>query len=150
MWGAIIGLAASVGGALLSKKKADTQADTVKDNAAAMKAEADYQKFRTSVLLKRQQEYTTKLLSSQRVAYAKAGIRVDTGTALHVAESSLLQSEEDAQLIRMEGEFNVNRAMAGAQMYDQQASDMRKAGYIEAGGTLLTSGWDFAQNMGWV
>lgn len=156
-WGAVIGLATSVIGGIMQKKQADKQASSQEyaatQNRQAMEKEAEYQRFRTSILLKRQKQYTQSVLGAQRAVYAKNGIQVDTGTALQVAEATAAQAAEDAMLIRQEGEFNIERAMLGADMYGRQAqatNDIRQAGNIEMGTTLLTSGWDFASNMGWV
>lgn len=147
LWGSIIGLGAQVLGGVMGKDKADDQADVASKNAEAMQKEADYQRFKTSVQLKRNTQYLNELLGAQRAAYAKSGIQVDTGTALQVAESSAAQSAEDAELIRQEGEFNVQRALSGVNMYNQQSQDISQQGKIQMGTTLLTGAWDFVKNL---
>lgn len=148
--GPIIQLGMSLWQAKQQDELAESRSGISGQNAAAMQKEAEYQQFRTSVLLKRQKDYTAKVLGSQRAAYAKAGIQVDTGTALKVAEDTAAQAAEDAMLIKQEGQFNYERALAGVNMYQQQAKDITRAGYVETGTTLLTGGWDFVKNMGWV
>jgi len=147
MWGALIGLATTVAGGLLKKKESSKQADVSTQNAEAMQKEADYQRFRTSVQLKRNSQYLSSLLGAQRAAYAKSGIQVDTGTAMQVAESSVEESVEDAMLILQEGEFNVQRALSGVNMYQQQAHDISRAGTIQMGTTILTGAWDFVKSL---
>jgi len=147
IWGALIGAGTQVLGGIMDKKKSDAQADVAERNAEAMQKEAEYQRFRTEVQIKRNTRYLNALLGSQRAAYAKSGVQVDTGTALQIAISSAEQSAEDAELIRQEGEFNVQRALAGVNMYNQQSQDIAKQGMIQMGSTILTGAWDFAKNL---
>lgn len=143
---AAIGVGLSIFDAWNKTDEADKQSDVAEKNAAAMQKEADYQAFRTSVLLHRQRETTVRLLSAQRAAFAHNGIQVDTGTALNIAEQTATQSMEDRALIRQEGQFNYDRALLGVSMYQQQADDITKSGYIEAGSTILTGVWDFTRD----
>jgi hypothetical protein len=148
MWGAIIGLASAAIGAIGSKKKADAESNANAANAEAMEEEKKFQEWRTSTLLKKQEEYSKALQSTQRTVFAKNGIRLDTGTALQLAKSTQAQAAEDASYIRMEGEFNAKRASSAGSLYAQQSRDARTAGFISSGSTLLTGGWEFAQSMG--
>jgi predicted transcriptional regulator len=149
MWGAIIGLASAAVSAYSSKKKSDAESNANAANAESMEEEKKFQEWRTATLLKKQQQYTNSVMAAQRTAFAKNGIRLDTGTSQQLAESTLAQAAEDASYIRMEGEFNAKRASSAGSLYSQQAKDAQTAGMISGGTTLLTGGWQFAQSMGW-
>lgn len=115
--------------------------DAAKRNAALYQKEAEYQGYRTTVKLDELEDYRDKLIASQRVAMAKAGIVIDRGTAKQVVDYSYEQYEKDREAILMEGKFNVERAQMGATSSLETASQVKTAEYIGIGRTLLN--WSF-------
>jgi hypothetical protein len=136
MWGTVIGAALS----LYSQKKAsDARQEAAQSNAAGMRAEAEYQQYKTNIQLQRLKDYKDRLIARQRVMFAKSGIQIDENTALQVVLDSARQYEDDKAILIKEGELNVNRAMSGAKMYEEESESIKTAGYISMGRTLLNT-----------
>ncbi len=139
LFGTILGIAGTALNLFGQKKEADAREQSAQKNSQLMQEEANYQEFRTSRKLEDLAEYKDKLIARQRVLFAKAGVVIDQDTAQAVVDDSLAQFEKDKGIIRMEGDFNVRRARAGAQSFQDEAKSARTAGYINMGTTLLNS-----------
>jgi hypothetical protein len=119
---------------------ASEQASAAGQNAERYRKEAEFQQYRTGVRLEELAEYKDRVISMQRVQFAKSGVVVDRNTAQLVVEETARQYDKDRQAIMMEGEFNVDRALLGVQSSLDTASSIKKASYIDIGRTLLKAG----------
>lgn len=94
----------------------------------------------------------TKTLSTQRAAYAKAGVRIEEGTPLEVMADTAAQYELDLaanrynlgtglETIRYGAETQVAQKQAEAEYRRQLAKAAKTASYLKAGSTLLTGAY---------
>lgn len=163
MFSAILTLGSAALGLWSQKKESDavraaatTNQATMAQNKEAMKKEAEYQRWRTGVELGRLTDYKTKVMARQHSMFAKAGISIDSGTVQAVFDDTHEKYLMDREILKMEGQFNVERALAGAKSYDRQAaayareaSNARTTGYLGMARTLLNVG-GYAYDQGWL
>ena len=149
MFGAILSLGSSALSLFGKKKESDAAAAAAQANEAAMMKEAKYQKWRTGVEQKRLTAYRDKVIARQHVMYAKAGVTLDSVTAQAVFDDTNQKYLMDREILKKEGQFNVERAMAGSAAYAREASNARTTGYLGMARTLLNVG-GYAYDQGWL
>lgn len=142
---AVAGLAMQAYG---QKRAGDKAKAAAEQQSLLFEEEAQYQEWRGKV---REEDlydvYRTKV-GQIRVAYAKAGIRVDKHTALNIVKEADSKYQKDKAIIQKETGFNVRRARMGAAAALQQGRDAQSASYWQIGQTLM-SGASQAYNQGW-
>lgn len=130
-----VGTGVAVYGAIESanqqKKMADENEAMNLRNAQAAREKAAY-----DATMKR--EENRKLLSRQRVLYAKAGVDINSGTPLMTMAYQADQMEEDARNIESMGEVNASQLVNRARLFSIQGSQAVKSGNVGAVGTILT------------
>lgn len=72
-------------------------------------------------------------------AIAAGGVDVNSGTALKIDQRISRDSEEDAYLSILGGKDRATRLNAEGQAYRMQGTQAQNAGYVSAGGTLLSA-----------
>jgi hypothetical protein len=136
----IVGIGLDVYG---QKRTADAQAGAYETNAARKEKEAEFQEYRTGVRLDELKEYKDAVIAKQRVAMAANGIVIDQNTAMRVIEDTARKYDKDVAAIKMEGQFNVERARLGAASALEGASQVKASSRINIGSTLLNAANDF-------
>jgi hypothetical protein len=124
-------------------QQASATAGAHAENAARKEKEAEYQAYRTDKALDDLEAYKDQVIGKQRVTMAKNGIIIDQNTAQRVVEDSARRYDLDVEAIKTEGKFAIDRARLGAQSSLESASQVKKAGYISMGRTLLSAASDF-------
>lgn len=115
------------------KKVADYNAALARNNAVSAKAWADYNEARE----REKQKYRR---GKMMVAFMKNGVQIDEGSsAAAVMDEQLVQDELDSLSIRRQGQMAQNRYMSQADMSVFEGKEAIRAGYTNAGGTLLTT-----------
>jgi hypothetical protein len=105
-------------------------------NAAVAKQEAEFQKKRTEYELAAHEKEVKQILAKQRTAGAASGVGA-AGIGESILRDTLSQAALDEQMIRAQGDINVWRAKTQRELYQQQGSDFRSAGFIHGPTTLL-------------
>ena len=142
-------IALTVASAALSAKSAAdegaSQQSIAKFNAALKEQEATRREQAGSLALSRRKKESAKLLSSQRAAFAKAGVRGDTGSPL----LTQIDSAENLTLDALTEQFNiqtgVQQARAQAEIFRLKGKSAARAGKIGVGSAALQGGSQLAQ-----
>ena len=114
-------------------QQADYNAAVAEQDAKAAKAKAEYDE-------KAHRENVRKILATQRALYGKSGVSME-GSPLLVMEDTQKQGELDALAIRYGGDVASARSRSEAnvaRMTGRNNAYAAKAGYIQAGSTLLS------------
>lgn len=131
----------SLGGAILDlfgqDEASDAQRDVANRNAALMAKEAEYQKWLGDQKVADLDVYKNRLMATQRVKFAKAGVMIDDPTALAVAADSEMQYEKDVAYLKQNAQYQVERAQAGATSFTEQAKSIGTVANIQMSRTLL-------------
>ena len=135
---AIIGIVSALASATTAvmagneqKKQGEYNAKVLAEQAKAEQQKADYE----ASLLKRNAE---KLKARQRHAYLSSGVDVSEGTPLIVMSEQAKELEMDAMAIRYGGNVEAARARQAARYSRYQGKSGQRAGYWNAGSSLLT------------
>ena len=114
-------------------QQADYNAAVAEEDAKAAKAKAEYDE-------KAHRENVRKILATQRALYGKSGLSME-GSPLLVMEDTEKQGELDALAIRYGGDVASARSRSEAnlaRMTGRNNAYAAKAGYMQAGSTLLS------------
>lgn len=137
-----IGLA--IAGAMLSAVgtfvSAQDQADMSEYNAAVAQQNAELATQKAAYDEKLHNQEVRRFLASQRALYGKSGVVADEGSPLLVMDETVKKGAMDALAIRYGGQLESLRAKSAANLYNMQADNIRTAGAISAGTSLLSSG----------
>ena len=84
-----------------------------------------------------------RLVATQKVRYAKAGVQVGEGSPLAVMAQTMTDIEKDALMIEEGGRVEAGGYLSEARLYKKRAEQSLWGGVIKGGGSLLTSaaGW---------
>jgi hypothetical protein len=122
-------LGTSLAGGALSAygqyRQGEAQNEANEYNANMSLAKADQEERESREKLK-------KLMGTQRVLYAKAGVDLSSGSPLMVLANTAAEGEEEALNIRARGQNEAN-------MYRWYGKQAKKGANISAGSTFLTS-----------
>jgi uncharacterized protein involved in type VI secretion and phage assembly len=125
-----------------AEKTGEYNAQVAAADAAAAKESAAYEE-------KKHRIEAQKLQARQRARYAKAGVKFE-GTPLMVMEESQAEAEEEALMIRRQGEVAAQRYWSQGRIARKQGKIARRTGYLMAGATLLTgAAKDYYGHGGW-
>jgi hypothetical protein len=141
MWmalGLIFSVISSIAGAISAQNAADAQSEALDYNASIMDKEAMAERESAKFEETRQREANAKLMARQRVAYATSGVDLSEGTPLEVLGSQAGEMEMDALAIRYNGEIKAKKNESQAAIYRLQSQQAQRAGFANAGSSLLT------------
>lgn len=135
---AIVGIAAAIASAGTAiyageqqRKQQSYNADVMEEQARAERMKADYE----ASILKRNAD---KMRARMRLNYLSSGVDITEGTAMMAMAEDAKQAEMDFQAIRYGGNAAAIRAKQEARMARYQGASAVRAGYINAGTSLLT------------
>lgn len=139
MFGAIVGIASAAYGIYSAKKAEKKQTKAAKE---AQKQENAYLTWSEEIAEKRMAREIRQTIGAQRVRYAKAGVKIGTGTPQRIEDYTLDQMTEDYQIMKKQYDF----AREGSQLAQQAAVDEAKAkakaayagGIFQAGNVLAS------------
>jgi hypothetical protein len=138
-------IASSVLSAKSAADEGASQQSIAKFNATLKEQEATRREQAGALALSRRKKESEKLLSSQRAAFAKAGVRGDTGSPL----LTQIDTAENLTLDALTEQFNiqtgVQQARAQAQLFRLQGKSAARAGKIGVGSAALQGGSALAQ-----
>ena len=138
----VVGALASAGTAVYSgeqqRKQQSYNADAMEEQARAERMKADYE----AGILKRNAD---KMRARMRLNYLSSGVDISEGTAMMAMAEDAKQAEMDFQAIRYGGNSAAIRAKQEAKMARYQGASAARAGYINAGTSLLTGAGDAAK-----
>lgn len=144
-----IPVALTVASTVLAAKSASDQAATsssiAKFNATLKEQEATRREQAGSLALSRRKKESNRLLSSQRAAFAKAGVRGDTGSPLLTRIDTAENLTMDALTEQFNIQTGVQQARASAELLRVQGKSAARAGKIAVGGALFKGGSQLAQ-----
>lgn len=147
----IAGTAVSAGGAIYSgiqqANAAEAQQDMLDAQAAQQRADAQAAKEQAEVNADKIRKAADKQRSKVRAQMAASGVNVGAGSAVTIADQVRREGEEDALTEILSGQRTGRRLEQGAINSTTQGSLVaaegraaRTAGFISAGGTLLSAG----------
>lgn len=142
---AIAGVLVSAAGAIYSgmqqKQAADYNAKVAENQAQSIQNKAMYEE-------QIHRERVRKILSAQRSVFGASGLDTASGSPLLVREDSAMQGEMDAMAIRYGGDVEAANARSAANLYRMQGRTAQTAGFIQAGGSLLSGGAQVYRDFG--
>ena len=141
MWmaiGLIFSVISTVVSAMSAMNAADAQKQALDYNADVMDAQAQSEREAAAFSETQQREQAAKLRARQRVAYASSGIDLSEGTPLEVLGQQAGEMEMDALTIRYNGEVKAKQSESQAAIYRMQGVQAQRAGFANAGSSLLT------------
>jgi len=134
MWGMIAMAGMSIAGSMM---QAGSQYSAAQANEEAMRREARYQKYKSIMDEKQYLEQAKKSISEGNVAFAKSGIRLSSGTVQEVFRENTQTMLNDAEMIRLQGEFAQSKAMMAADNYNREGNAALIGGIFNAGSGVL-------------
>ena len=105
---------------------------TGRANAELSREQAERERERTRIELRRHKRNVGRVLGEQRVQFASAGVRADSGSALDILSDTSSEAELDEKLIEVGGE-------ARASFEESKARQFRKSGRNLFAEGLLTA-----------
>lgn len=152
----VVGGAVSAVGAIqqgqAAAAQANYQAQIMENNQILAQQEAVEARRRGRVEEENVRERVAQLRARQRAAAAGTGQVTDTGTAGAIEADSAALGEVDALTARRNAEIEARMMNIRAQQFGSQAEmerlagdNQRRAGYISAGSTVLTTAGTLAQ-----
>lgn len=132
----VFGAVSSVQQGMAANAAAKYNARVSENNArqAELSAKYDEDRHRDNVM---------RLMGSQRARYAAAGIDPNSDTALDVMADTAIQSELDALALRYGGKVQSSAYKDQANLDRAAGKNAMMAGYMGAGGSLLTGYSDY-------
>jgi hypothetical protein len=132
-----VGTAAEVYGTIKTGQQTKKIAD---ENAAIAQADAEQKKKQAVYEAAKQREENQRLLSRQRLLFAKAGVRIDEGSPLLFLSQQESEMEEEAHNIELGGEVEYAKGMNKARLYSIQGRQAVETSNVGAVGTILKGG----------
>ena len=135
VWVAYVGMAVSAAGAVYSgvqqKKAADFNAKIAQNEATYQQQKGEAEERRHLVAMK-------KAAGEGRVAAAKSGVSLLSGSVQDVFDENTEEGLYDAVMIRHGAQMASESATAQSSMFKSQGSTALTSGFIKAGSSLLT------------
>jgi len=132
-----IGLIGGVISAMGAIQAANAQAAGLKAQAQWQERQAAVEQMKTNYQIAQEKRRTKAMLGSQVAQYGAAGVDPTRGTPLDVAEATILERSMDLQARRIEGNEEVERNRYEASVSRMQAENAKKAGMINAMGSIV-------------
>lgn len=136
--GLIVSMVSAIGGAMAAKDAGEAQKAAADYNAKVLEAQAQSEREAAAFEETQQREKAAKMRARQRVAYLASGVDLSEGTPLEVLGQQAGEMEMDALTIRYNGEIKAKQSESQAAIYRMQGAQAKKAGYTNAGSSLLT------------
>lgn len=136
--GLIVSMVSAIGGAMAAKDAGEAQKAAADYNAKVLEAQAQSEREAAAFEETQQREQAAKMRARQRVAYLASGVDLSEGTPLEVLGQQAGEMEMDALTIRYNGEIKAKQSESQAAIYRMQGAQAKKAGYTNAGSSLLT------------
>jgi len=143
--GAIIGGAGLALGAFGQWKQGEDAADAYEYNEEIGKYQADYIRKSAAIELESLKRDVGRFVGRTRAIQGKSGTVPDSGSNADAIARIVEEGDIDAAIIRYRSEASAYLAEKGAQAAADSAANMRLAGGIGAGSTLLSGlgKWDY-------
>jgi hypothetical protein len=133
-------IAAAVVSATATVAQADAAANEAKAQGLLRQQQAERQRELARLQEERQRRDSERLQGRQRAFLAASGVDPAAGSALLLQENLARDAEFNALLTRAQGEADARALDYQARLDRQRARNLRTAGYLNAGTTLLTKG----------
>jgi len=139
MWETILQIGGTVLSMFAQSQQSQARQDAAGYNVNLAQKEAEYQGWRNNVELSRLADVKDRLVARQKVLYAKAGVQIEEGVAQSVYDDTIVQYEADKAILKQQGQFNIDRALAGGKIAEEQGESAQLLGYLGMGRTLLSN-----------
>jgi len=143
--GATVSAGAAIKSSQAQASQAKSQRNIAQFNAALAERDARTEEARTALEQQRASQEAQRQQSTLRAQLGASGAVVGEGATLRIEAEQAEESELQNLLIGYGGQLNQARfrteaanLTAQSRLYGQQASNIRTAGFIQAGSTLLT------------
>jgi hypothetical protein len=137
----VIALVAMGAGTALSAysqyRQSQAQADAQDFNAEVMRANAQTAQTKAAYEESQYRDKARRVLSMQRLGYAKAGVDIGSGSPLDFYLDQVKQAEKEALAIRYGGDVEATSWLNKASGSEWGADQTRSAGLLTAGSTIL-------------
>ena len=122
--------------------------DVYQYNEALAEYQAQYIKDASELEVAALERDVAQFVGRQRAIQGKSGTVANIGSNADAIASSYREADIDAALIRWKANKDYDLAIKGANLLGTQANQFSKAGWINAGTTLLggLSKWDFKKS----
>lgn len=128
--GAIIGGVASVVGAVSGLSSG-------RDNARLSREQAERERQRTQIELRRHGRNVRRVLGEQQVQFVSAGVRGDSGSALDIIADTSSEAALDEELIKVGGEARASFEESRARQFRRSGGDVFAQGLLTAAASIV-------------
>jgi uncharacterized protein YacL (UPF0231 family) len=135
---AVMAVASTAVGTYSAVAAAQARSAASKFNSKVQQNNATMAEQQSAAEAAKTKERGRRLIGQQRAALSAAGVDIDSGSALDIAYDSNVQNELDRLTQLYKGDVSVTGSLAQSQLYKRDASNAMTAGYLQAGGTLLS------------
>jgi hypothetical protein len=143
---AIAALAAAAVSAYGAVQSGQVQKKTAEFNAARSREAATSAQEAAASDAYKQMLIDEAEMASNRVYFATSGVRIDDGTPVTSLSAQAGKRAIDVAAIRMRGLQSASNLLAQSGLYSMQGTAAQKAGFIQAGSTLLSgAGQSYSQ-----
>ena len=142
-WAIIATGASALVGAGSAIMQGEAAEDAAEYNAAVAENDARAAAEQSQYEAARIRDRNRRILASQRVGQAKSGLSL-TGSFQDLQMDSAIQGEMDALAAIYTGQIAAGSAQARAQLSRLEGRSAKRAGYLGAGGSILTGASDVA------
>jgi len=140
----VVGLAMS---AIGSMQAASSQSAAAQANANVLRMQADQATAAAEVDVQKLERQKRQALSTQKALYAKSGVLISEGSPVEVMSDTATQYQLDINQTRYNAAVEAGKYKYQAGAQDVLAKDYQTAGYINAGSTLLTGGYNVMKSL---
>lgn len=138
--GSLLAYGGAALGALGALGSAKAQSDAMEANADLAEQQAKAQNAATQDATLKLSRERARTIGSQTALYAAGGIAPSSGSPLDVMADTAREYERDILNTGYSGSSAVASSMLEAKTYRAGAKNAMRAGLLDAGGTILTSG----------
>ena len=107
-------------------------------NAANMRAEAEYTQLKEALDLAKYKENVKKSMAQTNLAYAKNGVRGTSGSVIDVRRENLNEALYDAEMIKLDSLAKQRGIQGAIQNYERQGQSAMTSGLLGAAGSAIS------------
>lgn len=133
-----VAVGATLLGAASSISAGNQQSAALQENAQVSRANAGTALATAEADTARQQRESQRRLATAANTAAGTGVDISSGSPLDLMTNLAAEGALDEQITRWKGVTQANAYLTQAQQQQRQAGQVRDAGYMQAGTTLLT------------
>ena len=134
----VIAVAGAATGAYSAIQSAKAQEKAADFNEKVAQNNATLSKYQAAEEARRLRVRNMRIAGAQRVAGAKSGIELTSGSFQDVMRDTAIQGEMDALTALYTGKVDATRSLSQAKLFGMEGKQAMRQGYLNAGASLLS------------